>query len=305
MTLWSPFRSIAMSFLQDATSTPVAHSCPHPVTGALESYNPILDPEYKELLDLAEGYYASDNYLLAIFFATRAISKDPHPADAYSVRAASLQGLGHQKQAFEDYERAIEVTLDEYKYAHYFNRGSAYQWLEDYESAFLDYNQAIALNPQYGWAYLARGAMSAYLGNDEQAIADFEYAYSLDPYCETDYVLWGNHFAILEDFGEALIYYRQAITEDPSNPEPFIRLGILFQSLELYEQALQVLSDALALAPNDSTIYLELGNTYSSLERYQEALDAYQRYQQLSGDYETASILTRIQQIQRILDSDR
>ena len=63
----------------------------------------------------------------------------------------------------------------------YGNRADCYLQLEDKEKALPDLDQAIELDPEYGWAYYTRGSIYMEMGEYELAEADFskaqEYAY--------------------------------------------------------------------------------------------------------------------------------
>lgn len=56
-------------------------------------------------------------------------------------------------------------------------------YLEQYEQAFIDLDQAIALDPYYIKAYLNRGNVYRHMQQYKQAITDYTQALILDPYC--------------------------------------------------------------------------------------------------------------------------
>lgn len=58
------------------------------------------------------------------------------------------------QKALEYLDKLIELFPDDWKY--YFNRGNAYDNLENYDAAIADYTKAIELNPDFPLAYQNR-----------------------------------------------------------------------------------------------------------------------------------------------------
>lgn len=105
------------------------------------------------------------------------IQSDPNNADAYLkrglIRSHSQEDF---RGAVEDFTQVIrlEPTAETYNY-----RGTAYFWLQEYNKAIEDYQQAIALNPSLAVAYFNRGYAYLELGNKLEAIKDFSKGASL------------------------------------------------------------------------------------------------------------------------------
>lgn len=100
---------------------------------------------------------------------------DPANVDFVSRRGYCYKVSGASKKAMADFDKAIILAPDEHQ--HYGNRGQLHLDLKEYKAAFEDYNKAVELtqmrNPKYvnnrGWASLQ-------LGNSEDACKDFTYA---------------------------------------------------------------------------------------------------------------------------------
>jgi tetratricopeptide (TPR) repeat protein len=63
----------------------------------------------------------------------------------------------------------------------YYNRGAIHGKRHDFDSAIVDYNQAIRLDPQNVDAHINRGVAYYAKGDSDRAIADYERALRLDP----------------------------------------------------------------------------------------------------------------------------
>jgi tetratricopeptide (TPR) repeat protein len=102
------------------------------------------------------------------------------------VRAAALQTRGHiygrtrrRDLAWMDFTQAIEIEPQNpfgYK-----TRGYAYLTMEDFDRALADYGEAIRLDPQDAQAYRGRGDVRLVQRRYEEARADYATAIRLKP----------------------------------------------------------------------------------------------------------------------------
>ncbi|MEM8780974.1 MAG: tetratricopeptide repeat protein [Cyanobacteria bacterium P01_G01_bin.49] len=101
----------------------------------------------------------------------KAIQEDPNNADAYLKRGIIRS---HSQEDFtgaiEDFTKAIRLQPEAETYNY---RGTAYFWLQKYQKAIEDYEQAIALDPVLAIAYYNRAYAQLELGNTSKAIEDF------------------------------------------------------------------------------------------------------------------------------------
>ncbi len=138
---------------------------------------------------------------------SKAIQLYPKLAKAYYERGLFYANLKDSQKAINEYIQAITIAPDLYipkaseqsfiqilktppqKAEDYYQRGNAFKYLADYQSAVQDYTQVILLNPNFAQAYYQRGV--AYCGlNDKNAVKDFTQAIKLKPdYAEAYYEL--------------------------------------------------------------------------------------------------------------------
>ena len=95
-------------------------------------------------------------------------------AEAYFYRAYAKSDLGDEQGAIADYNQALAIN-PQYAYP-YNNRGNAKLSLGDKQGAIADYNQALAINPQFAYAYNGRGIAKSDLGDKQGACADYRKA---------------------------------------------------------------------------------------------------------------------------------
>jgi len=132
----------------------------------------------------------------------------------------------------------------------YYNRGSMYRQLGQYERAIQDHDEAIRLDPQSTWAYTHRGAAYATLGQYERAIQDYDEAIRLDPQST-----WAYH-----------------------------NRGIAYDELGQYERAIQDYDEVIRINPQNAIAYYNRGLTYAELGKSVESERDIQKAKELGYD---------------------
>lgn len=93
-------------------------------------------------------------------------------AESHVEKGNRLAKQGRHEDAIKEYTTAIEKDPDS-SVAHY-NRGIAFQRLDNPKRAVVDYTMAIELNQKAALAYYHRGLAYTQLRKNDEAIADFE-----------------------------------------------------------------------------------------------------------------------------------
>jgi tetratricopeptide (TPR) repeat protein len=78
----------------------------------------------------------------------RAVGLKPDLGEIYINRGAALIGMRRYQEGLSDLNRALTLGVDETEKA-YFNRALAYEGLDDMRSAYLDYQKALELKPDW------------------------------------------------------------------------------------------------------------------------------------------------------------
>ncbi len=114
----------------------------------------------------------------AIQACTRAIESKAYRghelAALYMNRGVELKQMRRLDAAIADYDRAIAIYPD-YPYA-FNNRANARRDKGDLDGAIADYSAAIALDADYAAAYTNRGRVHEARGDSQRARADYEAA---------------------------------------------------------------------------------------------------------------------------------
>jgi tetratricopeptide (TPR) repeat protein len=132
-------------------------------------------------------------------------------AAEYTDRGRDCVGQGSytQENAIADFNQAI--ALDPNYARAYNNRAASYEQLGDLNQAVVDYTQAIALAPAYVKAYDNRGWVYYVQTNYSAALADFNQALQLDAAYDHAYVGRANVYAVQERYDLAYADYQHYV----------------------------------------------------------------------------------------------
>ena len=194
-----------------------------------------------------------------------------------ALTATEWNRLGLQQ---ENLQKKIEyftksIVLDPNYIIPYYNRGSAYNDLQNYKESIQDFNKAIELNPNYGKAYNNRGVVYNALGEYQKAIKDFNKAIELNPHLITIFNNRGAAYNKLGKNEQAIMDFNKAVELNPNDDLAYNNRGIAYNDLQQYQTAIQDFTRAIELNPENATIYYNRGTTYLQLKKYNEAIQDY------------------------------
>lgn len=172
--------------------------------------------------------------------------------------------------------------------------------LQKYSEAIAAYNKAIAIDPDYLWAWNNRGEAYAELGKIEQAKVDFEKAIKLDQ--AKSYVPLNNlgkMFYQQKDYAQAVEYYQQAIAIRDDYIPALIGLGNTQKNLGRYDEAILAYEQAIDLDQDTPEAWFGKGLVEESLRQYSLAQQSYHKAFTLKPDWEIA--IKALQRVERKL----
>jgi tetratricopeptide (TPR) repeat protein/V8-like Glu-specific endopeptidase len=191
------------------------------------------------------------------------VSKTPQPqpsqaspkADDYFLVANEKYERSDYSGALSNYNRAIAMN-PQYAFA-YNNRANLYLQQRELRKALSDYNRAISLQPNLALAYSNRGTVKTELQDTRGALADYNRAISLDP---KDYLAFNNRGFLrdekLNDVIGALNDYNKAISLNPYQALAYNNRGNLQrQKRGDRAAALADYNRAIQISPQDPMAY--------------------------------------------------
>ena len=168
----------------------------------------------------------------------------------------------------------------------YVYRGLVHASLGEYEAAITEYDQAIALDPNYLIAYNTRGGAYMNSGNYESGIANFSRMIELDRESALGFNNRATGYYELGDYARAIQDYDQAIRLDSGFVVAYLGRGNAYTKLRDYERALADFDRALEIDPNSGYAAASRGNTHHDLEDFESAIADYREYERLTGSLE-------------------
>jgi protein O-GlcNAc transferase len=198
---------------------------------------------------------------------------DPNNARAFHLRGVVAHQLGRPDAASL---LARAVTLDPHFAEAHNDRGVILAAKGSFADAISCFERAVALNPGYIEARnnLGRGLRS--LGRLDEALLQFEQVLKGAPDSPLAHFNLGSAFELAGQRPDAEKYYRSALALRPDFVDAHLHLASLLQNSDRLPEALAHAERAVALRPDSAGARNNLGNILRSLGRREEAIAHYQ-----------------------------
>lgn len=158
---------------------------------------------------------------------------------------------GEYEQAIEMFTRALRLSLGDLAETHLY-RGICYAYLEAYNRAMNDFNDALRQNPYIADAYNERGNLYRFDDDYQLAIEDYNAAILIDD----------SHYAA---------YYNRALA---------------YENLKQMDESEADLTKAIEINPDIVACYEARGRIRTKLKNYDAAIADYGKFLQMGGGYE-------------------
>lgn len=203
-----------------------------------------------------------------------------HHAFQDDVEAArKLIPSGHFKQAID--ELTLLISMDSKNAEVFFLRGTAYQGIEDFESAIKDYEDVIRINPNSPKAYYNLGMIFAYKARDPQkALNNFDTFLTLAPSHEKAFSVAKVMCSLEEETldvdlsnfnlstkGQLL----EAVKRHPTSPVPYFLLGQMYEKEGQIDAAIRSYQEAIRLRPTCGLCHQSLGRLFAAKKQPEKA----------------------------------
>ncbi len=207
--------------------------------------------------------------LLGFSVAFNLLATADHYAEARTIRGTELASLGRDKDAIEQYERALQIDPD---YA------AAHQCLGDellhagkVSEAITQYERALRLVPNNASAQYNFANLLAELGRDDEAISHYATAARLAPNDVRVQVNLGNLFLKHARWDEAIAVYAEALRIDETSFEAQNNIAIALASRGDLGQATEHFRLAARLRPQQPEIHSALAEVLERQGLHDEA----------------------------------
>ncbi|MDZ7962040.1 MAG: tetratricopeptide repeat protein [Aulosira sp. DedQUE10] len=189
---------------------------------------------------------------------------------------------GESDTAIINYNQALQINPHNADI--YYKRGMVRYHLGDYEGAIADYTQVIQINLNYTKAYNQRGLARYQLRDYQAAIEDYTQALRINPDVALTYINRADARSHLGDHQGAIEDYTQAIKINP-NYAVADKNRVISRYL-LKEQ--QRFTQTLKIDPHDAVAYYNRGNTRAELGDYEGAIADYTQAIKINPNYADA-----------------
>jgi serine/threonine-protein kinase len=144
-----------------------------------------------------------------------------------------------------------------------------------YESAAVEFQKAVQLDPTNDQAYSGLAIAEEHLNRLDEAEKTFQEAIQLRPQYAIAYLNLGVFYLQQQQAEKAIDMFSHAIAVAPDGYRGYNYLGAAYLYQAKYAEAIQRLRQSIAIRPT-SDAYNNLGTAYLRLRRYPDAIGAYQ-----------------------------
>jgi len=218
-------------------------------------------PAQKQL-DEVMHFYSQGQMDKAQLLVKDLIINFPQESLLYNILGACYSEIGPIDSAIENFEQAIALKPD---YAEaYYNLGVAYQKNGQINNSLNSYEKAVELKHAYPQAHNNIGLLNMHFGNLDSAVTSLEWALAYSPnYAEAHNNL-GAGFQELSLYQEAMEQYEKATLINPNYALAFNNLGISSEIMGLRDKAKVNYEQAI----NIDSSYAEAHRNLSAIKQY-------------------------------------
>ncbi|HZX47992.1 MAG TPA: tetratricopeptide repeat protein [Nitrospirota bacterium] len=209
------------------------------------------DADAHHMLGIA--YLNENNLQLAFMEFVKAVELNPNEKTYHYALGHVYFKMNKFNEAVKEYSNAL--TIDpEYGDAHN-ALGVVYGKMERWDDAISEYQKALNI-PHYSSPQQARSNLgTAYFNKDDyqSAMIEFREAIKLQPEVAVFHLWLGHTYMNLDMTRDAIDAYGEVIKRDPMNVEAYYNLGLAHFKEDNKEGALAAFKKVVAISPNSST----------------------------------------------------
>ena len=225
----------------------------------------------------------SDDFRTSVSFFTNATNRGN--AGACTKRGELLYADRDFNAALADFEKAIELSAEEYPPAFY-NRGRIRaEQLKDHPGAEQDFNRTLLLDTSYIDAYISRANERVFTQNFPGAFQDVEKAKQFDSSNARIYSTLGKIYVNKSEFENAEKAFTKTIQKDSGFAEAYNDRAFVRYKLKDFNNALKDCNAAIALFPQFLNAYYNKGIIYLELKKPEIAIKTFDTTLALTNNF--------------------
>lgn len=256
----------------------------------------------------------------AIEYYQQALALQPEAVAVYNCLGRTLQQQGKLEEAEISYQKALEIQpnsvelkanlgnilnlqekLSPEEATYYANLnlqfGLGRQKAEDFKTAELYFQQAIALQPDLVEAHHKLGDVLQKQGKLDIAFKSYQQAIKIDPDRANGYEELGNILQQKGKYKEAVGAYKKALEIQPDLVGSHNNLGSLLRKLNQFDAAIESFKEAIKFEPNIDGIHYNLGLLYKEQNKLELAIAAFKKALEVSPKFAPAKLGICISQL--------
>ncbi|WBB58684.1 tetratricopeptide repeat protein [Streptomyces sp. WMMC500] len=234
----------------------------------------------------ALGEDARDIAGVCTFLLREAELTEPERVLAYTLRGRERRNGDDVDASVVDFDRALALDPDFTRA--YAGRGQAYVHLNRHLEADADFTHCVAHDPDRAWALTQRGRARLYLERFDDAKADLNQAIELSPSPVT-WAMRGETHRLTGALEQAITDFDRAVeAADGAYAYAIASRGQCHAELGRAEEALADLDRALEVDPQWAWCWVERGLLHQNAQRHEAAIADYTRALELAPAYDWA-----------------
>ncbi len=256
----------------------------------------------------------------AVEYYQQALALQPEAVAVHNCLGGTLQQQGKLEKAVACYNKALEIQpnsvelkanlgnalhlqdkLSPEQGNYYANLnlqfGLGRQKAEDFKTAELYYQQAIALQPDLVKAHHKLGDVLQKQGKLDIAFKSYQQAIKIEPNHANGYDELGNILQQKGKYREAVVYYKKALEIQPDLVPSYNNLGNLLKKLNQFDAAIESFKKAIKIDPNIDGIHYNLGLLYKEQNKLEAAIGAFKKALEVSPKFAPAKLGICISQL--------
>ncbi len=201
-----------------------------------------------------KSWSAQKKYTQALADFKMAFEKDPAYDDSYALAGDMCYNLAKYRDALNYYDQSIRLAKEispKIMAARYYWKGRSYYKLFRYDSAMMDYNKVLELDPNYREAVWEIGAVYYNQFKWPEAIAQYTKTMTLyknDSASMTSlYSLRGYCYRKSKDYAKAIADYDMVLKYDPTQIHAVDNKAMIFIEQKKFREALPLLSKGIEM----------------------------------------------------------